>query len=160
MLTKWNKGGIYSKNLYVILGVIQSVYSSPENGYQICPVSIADVNALGKHLNKGRGQNDSLNRVILNILEKLSELEDEENAEIEEIAIHASSVRNAFFDDQKELKDVIPPVLLETMIDRVEVPPRRRKRVAEEVEEAEAEEAPAEKTTKKEEPKPKTGPKK
>lgn len=132
MLTKWNKGGIYSKNLSVILGVLQTVYSSPKGGYRIYPPFIADVNALGKHLNKEKGQDDPLNRVILNILEKLSELEDSENTEMEEIAIHSSAIRNAFYDDQKKMTEAIPPVLLVTVHDRVEVPPRRLKRVADE----------------------------
>jgi hypothetical protein len=130
MLTKWRRGGIYSTNLSVILGVIQTVYSSPSNGYRIYPLNIADLNALGKHLNKEHGQDDPLNRVILDILENLSELEGKEDSEMEEIAIHASSVRNAFFDDRKEMEDVIPPVLLVTLDDRTEVPPRKLKRVA------------------------------
>jgi hypothetical protein len=129
MLTKWRKGGIYSTNLSVILGVIQTVYSSPTNGYRIYPLSIADLNALGKHLNKEHGQDDPLNRVILDILENLSDLEGKEDSEMEEIAIHASGVRNAFFDDRKEMEDVIPPVLLVTLDDRTEVPPRTLKRV-------------------------------
>jgi len=129
MLTKWRKGGIYSTNLSVILGVIQTVYSSPSNGYRIYPLNIADLNALGKHLNKEHGQDDPLNRVILDILENLSELEGKEDSEMEEIAIHASAVRNAFFDDRKEMEDVIPPVLLVTLDDRTEVPPRTLKRV-------------------------------
>jgi len=130
MLTKWHKGGIYSKNLSVILGVLQSVYSAPKGGYRIYSPTIANVNALGKHLNKENGQDDPLNRVILDVLEKLSELEDSEDSEMEEIAIHASAIRNAFFDDQRDMKDVIPPVLLVTLSDRVEVPPRKLKSVA------------------------------
>jgi len=129
MLTKWRKGGIYATNLSVILGVIQTVYSSPTNGYRIYPLNIADLNALGKHLNKEHGQDDPLNRVILDILENLSDLEGKEDSEMEEIAIHASGVRNAFFDDRKEMEDVIPPVLLVTLDDRTEVPPRTLKRV-------------------------------
>jgi hypothetical protein len=82
MVTKWHKGGIYSKNLSVILGVLQSVYSSPNDGYRIYPLSIADVNALGKHLNKEKGQDDPLNRAILEILENLSDLEDTDNADL------------------------------------------------------------------------------
>ncbi len=132
MLTKWRKGGIYSTNLSVILGVIQTVYSSPSNGYRIYPLNIADLNALGKHLNKEHGQDDPLNRVILDILENLSDLEGKEDSEMEEIAIHASAVRNAFFDDRKEMEDVIPPVLLVTLDDRTEVPPRTLKRVVSE----------------------------
>jgi len=125
MMTKWHKGGIYSKNLSVILGVLQSVYSSPKDGFRIYPLSIADLNALGKHLEKENGQDDPLNRVILEILGHLSRLEGEGNTEEEEIAIHASAIRNAFFDNLKQLEDVIPPVLLVTTDERVEIPPRK-----------------------------------
>ncbi|MCW4019783.1 MAG: hypothetical protein NWF14_00920 [Candidatus Bathyarchaeota archaeon] len=130
MMTKWHRGGIYSKNLSVILGVLQSVYSSPNDGYRIYPLPIADVNALGKHLDNEKGQDDPLNRVILEILENLSALQDGDNTEMEEIAIHASAIRNAFFDNRKKMEDVIPPVLLVTMNGRMEVPARKLKRVA------------------------------
>ena len=126
MMTKWHKGGIYHKNLSVILGVLQSVYSSPRDGYRIYRLRIADVNALGKHLNKDKGQDDPLNRAILEILDKISLLEDAGNSEIEEVAIHASAVRNAFFDHRKKMEDVIPPVLLVTVDDRKEIPPRHQ----------------------------------
>jgi hypothetical protein len=130
MMTKWHKGGIYSKNLSVILGVLQSVYSSPKDGYRIYPLSIADLNALGKHLKKETGQEDPLNRVILEILDNLSELEGEGNTDTEEVAIHAAAIRNAFFDSRKQMGDVIPQVLLVTMEDRVEISPRKSVRVA------------------------------
>jgi len=129
MMTKWHKGGIYSKNLSVILGVLQSVYSSPKDGFRIYPLRIADLNALGKHLKKENGQDDPLNRVILEILDHLSELEGEGNTVMEEVAIHAASIRNAFFDNRKQMEDVIPPVLLVTMNDRVEIEPRKVERV-------------------------------
>ncbi len=132
MMTRWHKGGIYHKNLSVILGVLQSVYSSPKDGYRIYPITIQDTNALGKHLDKEKGQDDPLNRAILEVLEKLSELEGADNAEMEEVAIHASAIRNAFFDDNKKMENVIPPVLLVTMMDRNEVPPRKTVVVAEE----------------------------
>jgi IS1 family transposase len=126
MMTRWHKGGIYHKNLSVILGVLQSVYSSPRDGYRIYQVTIQDTNALGKHLDKERGQDDPLNRAILEVLEKISELEDPSNPEMEEIAIHAAAIRNAFFDDKKNMEDVIPPVLLVTIEDRKEVAPREQ----------------------------------
>ncbi len=132
MMTRWHKGGIYHKNLSVILGVLQSVYSSPKDGYRIYPITIQDTNALGKHLDKEKGQDDPLNRAILEVLEKLSELEGAENQEMEEVAIHAAAIRNAFFDDKKNMENVIPPVLLVTMSDRNEVPPRKRVVVADE----------------------------
>jgi len=145
MMTKWHKGGIYSKNLSVILGVLQSVYSSPKDGFRIYPLSIADLNALGKHLKKKDGQDDPLNRVILEILDNLSKLEGEGDTEAEEVAIHASAIQNAFFDNRKQLEDVIPPVLLVTTYDRVEISPRKLKRI---VAEPKRKEAPKEKQKK------------
>jgi hypothetical protein len=130
MMTRWHKGGIYHKNLSIILGVLQSVYSSPRDGYRIYPLTIQDTNALGKHLDKEKGQDDPLNRAILEVLEKISELEDAGNPEMEEVAIHAADIRNAFFDDRKRMDDVIPPVLLVTSGDRQEVPPRKAVTVA------------------------------
>ncbi len=126
MMTRWHKGGIYPKNLSVILGVLQSVYSSPKDGYRIFSLRIADVNALGKHLNKEMGQDEPVNRVILEILDKLSTLEGTGNSEMEEIAIHASAIRNAFFDSKKRMEDIIPPVLLVTIDDRKEISPRKQ----------------------------------
>jgi hypothetical protein len=125
MMTRWHKGGIYHKNLSVIMGVLQSVYSSPRDGYRIAPLTIADANAIGKHLQKNKGQDDPLNRAILEVLEKIGNLEDAGDAQMEEVAIHAAAIRNAFFDDRKRMEDVIPPVLLVSSKDREEVPPRR-----------------------------------
>jgi len=125
MMTRWHKGGIYHKNLSVIMGVLQSVYSSPREGYRINALTIADTNAIGKHLHKNKGQDDPLNRAILEVLEKISDLEDASDVSIQEVAIHANAIRNAFFDDRKRMEDVIPPVLLVTMDDRQEFPPRR-----------------------------------
>lgn len=124
MMTRWHKGGIYHKNLSVILGVLQSVYSSARDGYRIYALTIADCNAIGKHLDKSKGQDDPLNRAILEVLEKIAHLEDVADSEMEEVAIHAAAIRNAFFDDRKKMDDVIPPVLLVNAKGREEVEPR------------------------------------
>lgn len=128
MMTKWHKGGIYPKNLSVILGVLQSNYSSPRDGYRIYPITISDLNALGKHLDKEKGQDDPLNRTILDILDRISQLEGVgTDQDMEEVAIHASAVRNAFFDDRKRMEDVIPPVLMvKASYHEKEVAPRKR----------------------------------
>ena len=125
MMTRWRKGGIYHKNLSVIMGVLQSVYSSPRDGYRIYPLTIADTNAIGKHLHKAAGQDNPLNRAILEVLEKIADLEDAADDQIQEVAIHAASIRNAFFDDRKRIEEVIPPVLLVSTDDREEVAPRK-----------------------------------
>ena len=128
MMTKWHKGGIYSKNLSVILGVLQSVYSSPKEGYRIYPLTIASLNAMGKHLDKEKEQDDPLNRIILEILDKISELEGSSNSDMEEVSIQAGNIRNAFFDNQRKMEDVIPPVLLVSANERKEIFPRQRKK--------------------------------
>jgi len=146
MMARWHKGGIYHKNLSVILGVLQSVYSSPRDGYSIYPLTIANLNALGKHLDKEAGQDDPLNRVILEILDKIGDLQSGEDREMEDVAIHAASIRQAFFDDRRKMEDAIPPVLLVTLDDRVEIAPRRAKAVAQAAKWRERQRTPAKRT--------------
>jgi hypothetical protein len=128
LLAERHPGGLYAKSLSVILGVLQATYNSPEDGYNIYSLTVSDINALGKHLDESAGQEDSLNRVILDILEKVSELEglEDHTRDMEEVAIHANEIRNHFFDDKKKLDDVIPPVLMVRMeLKSFEVPPRK-----------------------------------
>lgn len=112
-LAKYHTGEIYSKTLGIILGVFQATYSNPLDGYKIYPPTIADVNSLGKHLIEEKGQDDLLNRSILDFLDKLSELEGQsKDDEMEDLAVHAHNIRNNFFDSTKRLVDIIPDVLL------------------------------------------------
>jgi hypothetical protein len=127
LLAERHPGGIYPKTLSVILGVVQAAYNSPVDGYHIYPLTVSDLNSLGKHLDKEKGQEDSLNRVILDVLDKIGQLEGREpqNVKMEEVAIHAAAIRNHFFDDTKQMRDVIPQVLLVRMnYQDFEVPPR------------------------------------
>ena len=114
-LARYHTGEIYSKSLGIILGVFQATYNTPLDGYKIYPPSIADINSLGKHLIEEKGQDDLLNRSILDILDKLSELEGLNiDEDMEDLAVHAHNIRNNFFDSTKRLVDVIPEVLLRT----------------------------------------------
>jgi hypothetical protein len=127
MLMSWQRGGIYHKNLSMILGVLQSVYSSARDGYRIYPLRIADLNAIGKHLNKEKGQDDPLNRAILDLLSHTADLEGGGDEAMEEIAIHSAAIRNAFFDDTKRMEGVIPPVLLVSGQKHEEIAPRQER---------------------------------
>lgn len=128
ILTKYRKGEIYPKTLGIILGVFQAAYNSPLDGYKIHSPAVADVNALGKHLNEEKGQDDLLNRSILDILDKLSSLEGQNvDEDMEDLAVHAHNIRNNFFDSTKRLVDVIPEVLLRTEMNLdLDVQPRKR----------------------------------
>ncbi len=113
LMTRWHPGGIYPNTLSIALGVLQSAYSSPKDGYKIYPLTIADVDNLGKHLEKERGQNYPQNRCILDILDRIGKLQglgwDES---MEEVARQALKIRGNFFDNSKKLEDCIPQVLL------------------------------------------------
>ncbi len=113
LLTRWRPGGIYPKTLAIVLGVLQNSYSSPRDGYKIYRLSISDVDNLGKHLEKEGGQDEPRNRCILDILEKIGNLEGlriDDN--MEQVARQALKIRNAFFDNTKMLEDIIPQVLI------------------------------------------------
>jgi hypothetical protein len=113
LLTNWHPGGIYPKTLAIILGVLQAAYSSPKDGYKVYAVSINDINNIGKHLNKETGQDDPLNRCILDILDRLGSLEGtSENPDEEQMARQANAIRTFYFDKRKKMEDVIPQVLL------------------------------------------------
>jgi hypothetical protein len=113
LLTRWRPGGIYPKTLAIVLGVLQNAYSSPRDGYKIYPLSVADVDNLGKHLEKDKGQNDERNRCILDILDRIGSLEGLRwDATMEPVARQALKIRSNFFDNTKLLEDCIPQVLL------------------------------------------------
>ena len=114
-LSRYHTGEIYPKTLGIILGVFQATYNTPLDGYKIYPPSISDINSLGKHLIEAKGQDDLLNRSILDILDKISDLEGQGIDEyMEDLAVHAHNIRNNFYDSTKRLIDVIPEVLLKT----------------------------------------------
>jgi len=113
LLTRWRPDGIYPKTLAVVLGVLQNSYSSPRDGYKIYPLTIADVDNLGKHLEKSKGQNEPRNRCILDILDRLASLEGLRwDANMEQVARQAMRIRSNFFDNTRVLEDCMPQVLL------------------------------------------------
>ncbi len=113
LLTKWRAGGIYPKTRAIVLGVLQNAYSSPKDGYKIYPLSIADVDHLGKHLEQEKGQDDPQNRCILDILEKIALLEGLQwDDQMEGVARQAMRIRGNFFDNTKMLEECIPQVLM------------------------------------------------
>lgn len=113
LLTIWRAGGIYPKTRAIVLGVLQNAYSSPKDGYKIYPLTVADVDNLGKHLEQEKGQDDPQNRCILDILEKISMLEGLQwDDSMEEVARQSMKIRSNFFDNSKMLEDCIPQVLM------------------------------------------------
>jgi len=95
MMTRWHKGGNLPQEPLGDPGRAPVRLQLAQGRVPHLPLVHQDVNALGKHLDKEKGQDDPLNRAILDVLEKLSELEDSGNRDLEEVAIHAAGIRNA-----------------------------------------------------------------
>ncbi len=113
LLTRWRPGGIYPKTLAIVLGVLQNAYSSPKDGYKIYRLSIADIDNLGKHLEKEKTQSDARNRCMLDTLEKIGSLGGLRwDESMEAVARQSDKIRGSFFDNTKMLEDCIPQVLL------------------------------------------------
>jgi hypothetical protein len=112
LLTNWHPGGIYPKTLAIVLGALQAAYSYAKDGYRIHKVAINDVNNLGKHLNKEKGQDESVNRAILDILDRLASLEGQGDDEMELLARQCNVIRGNYFDKRRKMEDAIPQVLL------------------------------------------------
>jgi hypothetical protein len=117
ILTKWKRNGIYPKSLLVIFGLLDQAYSEPTDGYRLYPLSITDINNLGKHLDETRDQTYPINKTILSILDKIAHLMDPgnppENQDIINLATQANNIRGKFLDMTKKLNEAIPDLLLE-----------------------------------------------
>ena len=50
---------------------LRALYTAPKSGYRLYPFTLAELNSLGKHLDKARGQDNPVNRE--SILEILTE---------------------------------------------------------------------------------------
>jgi hypothetical protein len=112
MLSKWRAGGVYPKTLGIILGILKKAFGDPRDGYRIYPLSIADVDNLGKHLDPDGGQGDLYNQYILGILEKVNNLEGiDRSSPMEAVARQAGKIRTTFFDVRKTLDQAIPEIL-------------------------------------------------
>lgn len=107
-----------------VLGIIQNAYFDPDDGYKIHALRIMDINVLGKFLIKDQDQEQAQNKLILEILDRLTGLgnyygEPEKNI----LAKHAFSVRFAYFDSTRELNDAIPEPMLVKLPNHSDVAP-------------------------------------
>lgn len=115
---------MYERALECVLGIIQNAYFDPDDGYRIRKLSIMDVNALGKYLIKDEGQDHPVNRLILEILDRMAHVGDyygEQDKNV--VSRHAFNVRYAYFDHTRALVDAIPEPLLVRVPDRTGTSP-------------------------------------
>ncbi|MBF9018994.1 MULTISPECIES: hypothetical protein [unclassified Oceanispirochaeta] len=112
-LTCWHPGQIYEKVLLAVLGIIQYGFHKPDDGYRIYKLEISDINNLGKFLNEEFDQFQEVNETILEILDRLAGLgEFSNNSDKSILAKHSYNIRISYFDNTKNLFNIIPKVLL------------------------------------------------
>lgn len=124
MLFSRHPDEMYTPALETVLGIIQNAYFDPDDGYRMRKLTIMDINALGKYLIKDEPQEDPLNKMLLEILDRIAHVgeyygEQDKNV----ISKHAFNVRYAYFDHARELVDAIPEPLLVRVSDTTGVHP-------------------------------------
>jgi hypothetical protein len=117
MLTTWKAGEVYPKSLLVLYGLITLCYDNPEEGYRLYPLTVVDVNNLGKHLDKTKDQMDPLNRIVLTVLDRIASLIEPQKplppVEVQDVALQANNIRGKFLDVTKKMNEAIPDIVLE-----------------------------------------------
>jgi len=112
---RYKANELYEKSLRVFLGFLFKVYSAPEEGYQLYPPSIADINSLGKLLDESQDQDHPLNRGVLDCLACFQDLDKPHETDVDKknLAAQAGRIRSDFFDAKRRLVQSITEVILE-----------------------------------------------
>jgi hypothetical protein len=113
-LRSYAPGSVHDLTLEMIFGILYRTYHSAKEGHALYALSIEDVNAVGKFLDKSRDQNDPINRFILDILADIAEYRSINNEDpiVDKNSAHATAIRNAFFDKRRAMSSVMPPEIL------------------------------------------------
>lgn len=108
------RGGIYEKVLIILLGFLNKVYRSPQDGYDIYAPNVEQINDLAKFLDEEKGHSFPVNRIMLDILKHLGELdENSKEGPKYDMAKHCGKIRSNFLDSTRRLEQSIPEVLLQ-----------------------------------------------
>lgn len=108
------RNAVYGRVLEVIIGFTVKVYRSTAEGYALYKPTIANVNSLGKFLDESKDQDDPLNRVILDVLHYLAELDTPHETDSAKLAVarQSSRIRSDFFDNSHSLIESMTAVTL------------------------------------------------
>ena len=127
LLDRWPSRRIHPLTLAVALGVLRRSYSEPRAGFRLYPVRIADVNNLGKHLDEDKGQSYSQNRVLLDVLDDIGELQGSRlDDTVNKVARQAMKIQGFFLDSTRSLAGCLPHAIFATEDVRPALPAPRR----------------------------------
>ena len=105
---------LYAVTVRILCGFIKRFFYIVEDGYRTYQPTITDLNNVAKHLDESKDQDDPANRVILDILQNLSDLDrlhETEKAKLD-IGRQANRIRGDFLDNQRKLVQAITSAIL------------------------------------------------
>jgi hypothetical protein len=110
LLKRFVPGKVFELTLETLLNVLKQHYRNAPVGYKLYPLSVEELNCIGKYLDKTKSQVDKINRIILDILSDLGELssKDTRDHQIDHIGAHANKIRSVFLDNRAMLEEAIP----------------------------------------------------
>lgn len=115
LFDQFPKNILYKQTIKACCSYLKRYYRSVRDGFNVYPISIRDINSIGKYLDEQKDQKFQLNRDILDILLYISDLgqHHEMDIEMKMIASHASRIRSDFFDNKRSIGQSISSAILE-----------------------------------------------
>lgn len=111
LLNKFIPGKVYDLTLQTLISVLKQHFRHAAVGYKLYPVTVDELNFVGKFLDTTKNQDDLINREILDFFADVGELtskDTEEDHRIDRIGAHANRIRSAFLDNRANLEEAIP----------------------------------------------------
>jgi hypothetical protein len=114
LLDRFSLDTVYEKTLETLLVILNQTYRTVASGLGIYPLSLNELNYIGKFLDERKPQAHKINRIILDILADLGDLTTKDTTEPAwmEVCARANKMRNAFFDNRVTMDGVIPDTML------------------------------------------------
>ena len=114
LFAKFLNKGMYEVVIRLFCGFLHEVYREPDAGIKYYIPTVSDVNNLSKFLYEEEDQEYPLNRVILDILSFISDLDTytQKYESIIRVARQASRIRSDYFDNRRALVQSITEVIL------------------------------------------------
>jgi hypothetical protein len=114
LLKQFSRDTVYEKILESLLVLLNQTYRDASSGFRIYPISLNELNYIGKFLDKAKPQANKINRIILDILSDIGELTTKDTTEPAwlEVCARANKIRNVFFDNRASLSGIIPETML------------------------------------------------
>lgn len=114
LLKRFTPGKVYILTLETLLSVLKLHYYNAPVGYKLYPVTLDELNYIGKFLDPQNTQKEKMNRLILDILAEIGDLtsKDVDDHQIDRVGAHANKIRTAFLDNKSKLEQAVPAPFL------------------------------------------------